>query len=115
MEMLRWFLEGIAGLVGDFMGLLGRGVGALAREFELDMAPDLESLVGFVLGVLIIWGSLNAMFKWNRHGNRPQMIQLPTAQTPDQVVAADRHNFLALVFKIVLVTLVLAVLISLRG
>lgn len=115
MEMLRWFLEGLIGLVGDFMDLLGRGVGALAREYELDMAPDLASLLGAVLGALIIWGSVSAMLKWDRRGNRPQMIQLPTAQTPDQVVATDRHNFVMLLFKVVMFTLFLAVLISLRG
>ncbi len=115
METLRWFLEGLVGLIGDFMDLMGRAVSAVAREFDLDMTPDLASLMGIVIGALIIWGSATAILKWDRKGNRPQMIQLPTAQTPDQVVAADRRNFVALMVKVVVSALVLATLISLRS
>lgn len=114
MEMLRWFLEGLMGLIGDFMDLLGRAVGALASEFDLDLAPDLANLMGIVLGVLIIWGSATAMLKWDRKGSQPQAFPLKTEKTPNQVVAADWNGFLSMVIRVVLFTLLLAVLISLR-
>jgi len=115
METLRWFLLGLVDLLRDFMVLLGRGVAALAREFELDLTPELTNLLGIALGVWIIWGSVGAMTRWNRNGNQPQRFPLTTAQTPDQVVAADRNNFVAMIFRVLVVALVLVVVISLRG
>ena len=115
METLRWLILGLVDLLRDFMVFLGRGVAALAREFELDLTPELTDFLGIALGVWIIWGSVGAMMRWNRNGNQPQRFPLTTAQTPDQIVAADRNNFVAMVFRIMVVALALVVLISLRS
>ena len=87
---------------------------AVASEFGLDMTPVAANLIGFMFGVLSIFGVLNAVLKWDRKGNQPQAFPLKTEKTPNQVVAADRQNFLMLMLRLALLMVVLAVLISAR-
>jgi hypothetical protein len=112
MELLRWFVQGLWSLLQKYFALWIQ-LGASVREaFGLSMPAGVMEAIAVTVGVLLLGGGLVRIFNWDRKGNQPQSITLYTSQTPDQIVAQDRANFVKLVVTAVAVGLGLAVLIS---
>jgi hypothetical protein len=112
MEQLRWFVQGVLGLLSGYIAFCGQLGQSLAEDFELGMPTEIANLIGIAIGVLILVAFLRSIFKWGRKGNRPQAITLYTKDTPLDVVGKDLAGLVRLVIVAAAVGIVLAVLIS---
>lgn len=112
---LRWFLNGVTGLVKAMVDLLARVAQGIGGEFDYDISDAEAQLLGMVLATLVLYAFGRRLFKWERKANQPQSFPIKTAETPAQVVAKDRDAFLALLVRLVLVMLAIAFVISLRS
>lgn len=112
MELLRWFIEGVVGLLRLYFGFW-MDLGSLAREaMGLNMPPIAMDFLAVLIGVGLLAGGLARALQWDRRGNRPQAITLYTGQTPDQVVRNDRIAFMRVLLVAALIVIILVLLIA---
>lgn len=105
MEILREILLRLLDFLASYAQWWARAVEAISEEFGLGLTPLIVDLIGFVFGALVLLQFFRVLTNWNRRGNKPQPFPLKTTETPDEVVARDRQNFLLMVLRIVLFVL----------
>lgn len=100
METLRWFLEGLLGLILDFIGGMGDVVVMLSAEFDWGLPTDLARFIGILLAVFLLAGGIARLILWKPRFNKPQSIVLRTTETPAQVLSQDIRNFFFVLVRI---------------
>jgi hypothetical protein len=103
METLRWFVEGVVGLVLDFIAGAGEALVVLNADFDWGLPVELARFIGILLAIFLLLGGLTRLFLWKPRSGQPQSIVLKTTQTPRQVVAEDVRGFVWLSLRVAVV------------
>lgn len=114
-EQVQWFINGLADLLNFLVDVCARMAQGIGSAFDMNISDAESRLVGLLLTTVVIYAFLRRLLKWDRKANQPQSITLKTSDTPAQVVAKDRDAFLGLVFRLALLLLGIAFLISIRS
>ena len=115
METLRWFLEGLLGLLLDFIAGMGEVAVSLNSEFAWGLPAGVARFGGILIAALLLGGGIARLLLWRPRFNRAQVITLTTAQTPRQVLSQDLSNLLWVIVRLVAVLVVLWLVLSARG
>jgi hypothetical protein len=114
MEFLREVASSLLTFFQSYAEWWARAVGAVCREFGLDVPVSVSNFVGLVLGSIIFVAFFRRLAFWERKGDKPQPFPLKTTETPAEVLAKDRQKQLAAWLRVALFLLFLVLVVTSR-